>query len=101
MPKHRQAQEPEDRPELKDHFTRLGDGSIVIRGKGVIAHGEGFTRLTTHGLNERCIEYEAGQGALAQGYKPADDTGPSDEVEYELRIKPKPQPKDNQSSGPA
>lgn len=82
MPKYYQAEEPRNRPELKG-VTYLGDGTLVIRGKGIVRHGSAFTRVSDR-LNEKCIEYQAGQGALAQGYKP------NEELEYEVRIKPKP-----------
>mgnify|MGYP001570767333 CR=1 FL=1 len=82
MPKYFQEEEPQNRPELKC-ATYLGDGTIVIRGKGRVGHGSDLTRVWAEDDRE-CIEYKAGQGTLAQGY------GPNEEVEYEIRIKPKP-----------
>jgi hypothetical protein len=85
MPKHIQSEEPRHRPELNGLET-LPDGALVIRRTGTAYHGSAFTRIADR-LNQNCPEYILGQMALEADY------ASYDEVEYELRVKPK--PKDN------
>ena len=82
MEKYRQQEEPEERPELKGRLETTAEGTLIVRGSGVVGHGEGFTRITNP-LNENCPEYQAGQLALAAGY------APFEKVDFEIRIKPK------------
>ena len=72
---------PSERPELK-RLETLGDGTLVIRTSGRVGCGSAFTRLV-HPLNQGSPEYILGQMALEAGYHPFED------VQYELRIKPK------------
>lgn len=79
---YRQEKKPEERPELKGRLEKEADGTFILKSSGILAHGCGFTRILSPS-NEDCPEYQAGQLALAAGYKPFR------KVEYEIRIKPK------------
>jgi len=79
---YRQEKKPEERTELKGRLEKEADGTLIVKGSGLVAHGCGFTRILNES-NENCPEYQAGQLALAAGYKPFR------KVEYEIRIKPR------------
>jgi len=82
MTKHFQEKEPRERPELSG-LEIMPDGTLAVKSRGSVGHGSVFTRIGEN-LNENCPEYILGQMALEAGY------GPFEEVEYELRVKPKP-----------